>query len=388
MKKFICAPDSFKGSLRAIDICELLTAAANRHFPEVACKSIPVADGGEGTVDAMLVASGGERETVRVRGPFGAPVTAAYGILPDGATAVLEMAQASGIALVPGEKLNPLRATSYGTGEMLRHVLDRGIRRILLGIGGSATNDGGMGMLSALGARFWGGGGKRLIGSGAELEKVARVDWSDLHPALSEAQIQVICDVNNPLLGSQGATYVYGPQKGASTPVLRSLEKGMAHYAQIVSQATGRDIVAFPGAGAAGGMGAALAGVLGAAILPGITAVLDAVGFEDHIKDASLVITGEGRIDGQSIRFGKVPAGIASRCAKEGVPVIAIVGGMADGAEALYEIAESSIFTTINAAMPIEEAMRNARELFVGAADRMFRMLRIGMGLYAQREDR
>lgn len=381
MKKFVFAPDSFKGSLSAMEICALLAEASKRHFPQTETVSIPVADGGEGTVDALLLATGGRRETVRVTGPMGAPVEAAYGILPDGETAVLEMAQASGLALVPAGQLNPLRATSFGTGEMLRHVLDSGYRRVLLGIGGSATNDGGMGMLSALGARFTDDAGEVLSGTGEALERVAGVDLAGLHPALAEAELRVICDVNNPLLGEQGATAVYVPQKGADAPMRARLEAGMARYAQLVSAAAGRDIAIIPGAGAAGGMGAALAGVLGAALLPGIAAVLDTVGFDDHLQAAGLVITGEGRIDGQSIRFGKVPAGVAARCARRGVPVVAIVGGMADGAEALYDIAEASIITTINAAMPVEEAMRDARALFAGAADRMFRMLRIGMGL-------
>lgn len=383
MQKFIFAPDSFKGSLTAIEICELLTEAAARHFPQTSVQSIPVADGGEGTVDALVLAAGGRKESVWVTGPMGEPVCASYGILPDGQTAVMEMAQASGLALVQAGQLSPLRATSLGFGETLCHVLDKGFRKATIGIGGSATNDGGMGMLTALGARFTDEEGNRLIGSGEELGKVAYLDMSAMHPALFSTEITVLCDVNNPLLGVNGATYVYGPQKGANAESLPILETGMAHYAVLVAGVTGKDIASFPGAGAAGGMGAALAGVLGARLKPGIAAVLDTVGFDDCLRDASLVITGEGRMDGQSIRFGKVPAGVAERCASKGVPVVAIVGGMADGAEALYDLAEASIMTTINAAMSIESAMRNARPLFESAADRMFRILKIGMGLRA-----
>lgn len=385
-RKFVFAPDSFKGSLSAAEICGMLTAAAGRHFPDAATVSIPVADGGEGTVEALLLAAGGRRATVRVTGPLGGNVDAVYGVLPDGRTAVLEMAQASGLGLAPAGRLDPMRAASTGTGEMLRHALDGGLRRILIGIGGSATNDGGMGMLTALGARFSDDGGERLSGSGSELARVADADLSNLHPALAETEITVICDVNNPLLGERGATYVYGPQKGAGASALALLERGMTRYAGVLSRAAGRDIADIPGAGAAGGVGAALAGVLGAVLLPGISVVLDAVHFDEQIRDASLVITGEGRMDGRSIRYGKVPAGVAERCARQNVPVIAIVGGLSEGAEALYDLAEASVMTTINAAMSVDEAMRDARGLFIGAADRVFRMLRIGMRLCEEEE--
>lgn len=381
--KFVFAPDSFKGSLSAAQICALLTDAAARHFPRAVIRNLPVADGGEGTVEALVLATGGRTETVEVTGPMGNPVRAAYGILGDGETVVVEMAQASGLPLVTPGEANPLKATSLGTGEVIAHVLRAGYRKLIVGIGGSATNDGGMGMLTALGACFYDRTGAQLTGSGGELARAARLDMTGMLPELARAEFTVMSDVSNPLLGPNGATYVYGPQKGAGADTLPILEAGMARYAALLAGETGKDIAGFPGAGAAGGMGAALAGVLGATLKPGIAAVLDAVGFDDHLRDASLVITGEGRMDGQSIRFGKVPAGVAQRCAKKGVPVVAIVGGMEDGAEALYDLAESSIITTINGAMPIESAMRNAGSLFEGAADRMFRMLKIGMGLRA-----
>ena len=381
MLKFVFAPDSFKGSLSAMEICDMLTKAAKRHFPEAETKSLPVADGGEGTVDALVPATGGEKEMVQVTGPMGEKVQTEFGVLPDKRIVVMEMAQASGLALVPAGELNPLKASSFGTGEMLAVALDKGFRHILLGIGGSATNDGGMGMLTALGARFFDEKGEKLVGSGAELERVKAVDFSNLHRAFSQAEITVLCDVSNPLLGETGATAIYGPQKGADAKMRVALERGMVQYAAVVSKAVDHDIANFPGAGAAGGMGAALKGVLGAKLMPGIAAVLDTMGFEEWIEDANLVITGEGRIDGQSIRFGKVAAGVAKRCAKMNVPVIAIAGGMADGAEELYTLAEASIITTINAAMPVEEAMQNAHTLFENAADRLFRMLKIGRRL-------
>lgn len=382
MMKFVFAPDSFKGSLTAERVCALLAQAVAEHFPQAATDSIPVADGGEGTVDALVFSTGGQTAEVTVTGPMGDPVKATYGILGDGETAILEMAQASGLPLVRGEK-NPLLATSYGTGELLAHVLAAGHRRLYIGIGGSATNDGGMGMLSALGARFMDEHGAALQGSGGALGRVAAVDLSGLLPALRAAELTVISDVTNVLLGEDGATAVYGPQKGVTPETFAQLEAGMANYAGVLEGALGKQIRDLPGAGAAGGMGAALGGVLGAEIRSGISTVLDIAGFDARVRDASLVITGEGRIDGQSIRFGKVAAGVAKRCAPLGVPVIAIVGGMADGAEGLYDLAEASIMTTINAAMEVDHAMAHAEALFRSAADRMFRMLKIGGRLQA-----
>ena len=376
--KFVFAPDSFKGSISAKRVCELLAQVAIRHYPNAELDSVPVADGGEGTVEALVLSAKGRMDRVKVTGPMGRPVEAAYGILRDGETAVLEMAQASGLPLVPINERNPLSATSFGTGEMIAHVLKEGYRRLLIGLGGSATNDGGMGMLSALGVRFYDREGNLLRGSGEELERVYDVDQSGLNASLRDARLIAMSDVTNTLLGENGATAIYGPQKGATRSMLDRLEAGMAHYAEIMRKTIGADIAGFDGAGAAGGMGAALAGVLKAKMRPGISTVLDIADFDRRISDASLVITGEGTLDGQSIRFGKVAAGVAKRCAARHVPVIAIVGGMSAGAEALYDLAESSIMTTINGAMDIPCAMANAEALFLSAADRMFRMLKIG----------
>ncbi len=379
--KFVFVPDSFKGSLTALEITQMLERAARAHFPDAECVSVPVADGGEGTVDALLRACGGERVSCRVTGPMGDAVEAAYGLIDDGATAVLEMAAASGLPLVPPAARDPLRATSFGTGEMLLHALQGGARRILIGIGGSATNDGGMGMLSALGARFYDGDGNALRGSGAELARVARVEFDGLSPLLREAAIEVICDVSNPLLGENGATAIYGPQKGVTQAMHAGLEAGMANYAARIEAVLRRDIAGMRGAGAAGGMGAALGGVLGARMRSGIDAVLDTVHFDALLDGCDLAITGEGRIDRQSVEFGKVPTGVARRCAARGVPVVVLVGGMGEGAEALYDVAESTILATVNAPMSLEFAMREAKPLFAGAADRLFRVLKIGMSM-------
>lgn len=380
--KLVFAPDSFKGSLTATQICAALTQAASAHFPDAQCHSVPVADGGEGTVEALVTATGGSVHTTAVTGPMGLATQALWGLLPDG-RAVLETAQASGLPLVPEDSRDPLRASSLGTGELLAAVLQAGHRNILLGLGGSATNDGGMGLLCALGARFFDRQGRLLQGNGAALGQVDSVDLSALSPALEGAHITLISDVTNPLLGPEGATAVYGPQKGVTAETAKALEAGMARYAQVLSRALGKDIAAFPGAGAAGGLGAALSGVLGAKMMPGIAAVLDAVGFDSLLQGADLVITGEGRIDGQSIRFGKVPAGVAERCAQYGVPVIALVGGMAEGAEAFYDVAQSSIMVVVPRPMALSEAMENAEAQLADAADRLFRMLRIGRGLGA-----
>lgn len=379
--RIVIAPDSFKGSLSARTFCDIVGRTALRFYPAAQVQSVPIADGGEGTVEALVWATGGSCHRHRVTGPMGAPVEALYGILGDGETVVLEMAQASGLPLVPEGERDPRLATSYGTGELLHHVLQAGYRKVLLGIGGSATNDGGMGMLEALGVRFLDAQGQPLRGSGGALAQVCAVDLSGLEPMAADLRLDVICDVTNPLLGAQGATHVYGPQKGVTPALLEQLERGMENYAEKLEAAIGFPVREVPGAGAAGGMGAAVHGVLRGTLRPGIAAVLDAVGFDAMLAGADLVFTGEGRMDAQSIRYGKVPAGVAQRCAAREIPVIAIVGGMAPGAEGLYDITPSSIMTTVNGPMPLEQALQDAPALLESAAERVFRMLQIGQRL-------
>ena len=379
--KILFAPDSFKGSLSALESCDILEKVTQRIFPGARTVSVPVADGGEGTVDALLRAMGGRRIQTPVTGPLFEPETAEWGLLPDGKTAIMEMAQASGLPYVPAECRDPRQTTSLGTGEMMAAALKMGVRNILIGIGGSATNDGGMGMLTALGARFTDKDGQDVRPVGGQMKQVEHVDLTALMPQLKQAQITVICDVTNPLLGENGATFVYGPQKGASPQIREELEAGMAHYAAIVSNAAEREIAHFPGAGAAGGLGAALGGVLGAKLKSGIDAVLDAVDFDQKLEGVSLAITGEGRIDGQSVQFGKVPAGVARRCAAKGIPTAVIVGGIGDGAEGLFDLCESTIQTTVNGPMSLEQAMRDAPALYEAAAERLLRAIRIGMNM-------
>ena len=379
--KLIFAPDSFKESLTALEICEILERVTARHFPDAETICIPVADGGEGTVDALLRAMDGRRIRTQVTGPRFEPETAQWGLLSDGVTAVMEMAQASGLSYVPLPQRDPRRTTSLGTGEMIAEALRQGVRKILIGIGGSATNDGGIGMLQALGVVFTDAAGQPVPPVGGALASVAKADFSGLLPELRHTEITVICDVTNPLLGENGATWIYGPQKGATPEICEELETGMAHFAQVAAAAAGRDIASFPGAGAAGGLGAALGGVLGAQLRSGIDAVLDAVDFSAKLEGVSLAVTGEGRIDGQSVCFGKVPVGVAKRCAQRGIPTVAIVGGIGEGAEGLFQLCESTIQATVSGPMSLQAAMSNAPALYEQAADRLFRAIKIGMHL-------
>ncbi len=379
--KIIFAPDSFKGSLSSLEIIDILKDSAKRIFDKVVTVPVPMADGGEGTIDALTVPAGGTKETFTVTGPMNNQVEAAMGYIHGGKTAVIEMAQASGLFLIPGGKKDPLSATSYGTGELIRKALDKGIRNIIIGIGGSATNDGGMGAMRALGARFLDASGKELKGSGSDLELVSGIDISGLNPAVSECAITVICDVSNPLLGKDGATHIYGPQKGVTPDLLDRLEKGMSNYIKVVENTLGKEIANIPGAGAAGGMGAALMAFLNAELKPGIDVVLDAVNFDELIDGAAFVVTGEGNIDEQSVRFGKVPSGIMKRCTPKKVPVAVISGGMGKGAELFWQNNLGSIMTTVNGIMTLDEAISNSRELLKNGADRMFLLIKIGMSI-------
>ncbi len=377
--KSVFAPDSMKGSLTALEAVELLTAAAHRHFPDAECIPAPVADGGEGTVDALSAACGGEKRAAIVTGPMGNPVRAEYAVA--GETAIVEIAQASGLPLVDPDKPDPLRATSYGTGELILDAMNHGAKRLLIGIGGSATNDGGMGMLSALDVRFMDRSGEILTGCGADLAKVDKIDLSNLSPAIMKMDIQVICDVTNPLLGSQGATAIYGPQMGGTKEMMPCLESGMANYAQRLEDALGRDFSAFPGAGAAGGLGAILGGVFGAKMRSGIDAVLDLINFDRMLEGCSLVVTGEGRIDRQSIAFGKAPAGVAKRCQARNIPVIALVGSIGEGAEDFNSLGQTSILSIADGPMDVQYSMQHAPRLYAAAADRMFAFLAMGENL-------
>ena len=377
--KFLFASDSFKGTLSSEEIIRLLTESAEKVFPGCETFGVPVADGGEGTVDAVIAVTKGNIRKVKVHGPLMEETESSYGEF-NGDSAIIEMAAASGLPMVPVEKRNPLHTTTYGTGELILDASERGYRKISIAIGGSATNDGGMGAMTALGVKFLDEDGNVLTGVGADLERVADIDVSGIHPAVKETEFTVMCDVNNPLTGPTGATYTFGKQKGGTPEILDRLEAGMKHYAAVIQEKLGVDADHFEGAGAAGGLGAAFKVFLKANMKSGIETVLDLIDFDGLLEGVDLVVTGEGRIDWQSA-FGKVPSGIGMRCKRKGIPAVAIVGGMGDGAEKIYDFGVESILPTINGAMDIKEALDRAVELYSGAADRMFRMLKVGMSL-------
>lgn len=375
--KLLFASDSFKGTLSSEQIIRLLNDSANRIFPGCETLGIPIADGGEGTVDAVIAVTGGVIRKVSVHGPLMEKIEAAYGVF-HGDSAIIEMAVASGLPMVPEEKRNPLHTTTYGTGELIKDALDHGYRKLSIAIGGSATNDGGMGAMRALGVRFLDKDGKELAGTGSDLGKVADIDVSGLDPLIAESEITVMCDVNNPLTGNNGATYTFGKQKGGTPEILDELEAGMKQYAALIREKLGIDVEELAGAGAAGGLGAALCGYLHGTLKSGIETVLDLIDFDSLLSGVDLVITGEGRMDWQSA-FGKVPSGVGLRCKAKNIPVIAIVGGMGIGAEDIYKFGIDSIVPTINDAMDLGEALERAEELYASAADRTFRIIRAGI---------
>lgn len=374
--KFLFASDSFKGTITSEQSIRLLHEAAQKVFPGCETYGVPVADGGEGTVEAVVAATRGMIRQVSVKGPLWEIIEASYGAFNENC-AIIEMAAASGLPMVPEELRNPLNTTTYGTGELIRNALDAGYRKIFIAIGGSATNDGGMGAMIALGIRFLDAKGRELSGVGADLEKVVDIDMSGIHPAIKETEFTIMCDVTNPLTGPSGATYTFGKQKGGTPEILEGLEMGMKNYAMVIKKKLGKDVDCIEGAGAAGGLGAAFFVFLKATLKSGIETVLDLIEFDDLLTEVDLCVTGEGRMDWQSA-FGKVPSGIGMRCKRKGVPAVALVGGMGDGAEKIYDFGIYSILPTINGAMDIHEACVRAEELYVSAAERMFRMIKVG----------
>lgn len=375
--KFLFASDSFKGTLTSDQTIKLLTKAAEEVFGSCETSGVPVADGGEGTTDAVVKARSGEIITVPVHGPLMEMEQGFYGRLSD-TEAILEMAAASGLPMVPEEKRNPLNTTTYGTGELLKAALDAGYTEIAIAIGGSATNDGGMGFASALGIRFFDQEGNVLEGRGENLEKVAHIDMSGLDPAVQKAHFTVMCDVTNPLCGPNGATYTFGKQKGGTPEILDRLEKGMQNYRDVIIREFGINPDEIQGSGAAGGLGAALKVFLHAEMKSGIETVLDLIDFDARLEGVDLVVTGEGRTDWQSC-FGKVMQGVGDRSAKHQVPVAALCGGLGPDYEKIYAHGIRSIMTTVDGPMPLKEALDNASELYYKGAIRMFRFLQTGM---------
>ncbi len=350
MKKCVVVSDSFKGTVSSREICAIAQRVILRHFPACEVVCIPVADGGEGTVDCFIQAMGAQRVGVTVTNALGEKSAAAYARL--GELAIIEMAAAAGLPQV-GALRCPGTATTYGVGELIAHAVDSGCRKILLGLGGSATNDGGCGCAAALGVGFLDADGQSFVPVGDTLGRIARIDTAEAAALLRSVEITVMCDVTNPLYGPTGAAYVFAPQKGADAEKVKSLDAGLRHFGDVIRSQYGLDVSAMPGAGAAGGMGAGCVALLGGTIQSGIDAVLDVTGFDRQLEGADLVITGEGRIDSQSAD-GKVISGVARRTRAKGIPLIAIAGGIADSAVAVYDIGVSAMFSTDRAALPVD----------------------------------
>lgn len=377
MKKIVIAPDSYKESLSALEVAQAIAAGFRQVFPAAEYVLVPVADGGEGTVDAMVAATGGSKQVVAVSGPLGEPVEAFYGLTGDGATAVIEMAAASGLALVPPDRRNPLVTTSRGTGELIRAALEAGARRFILGIGGSATNDGGAGMVQALGARLLDAQGRELGPGGGALADLDRIDVSALDPRLKACRIEVACDVDNPLTGARGASAVFGPQKGASAEMVQALDANLARLARLVERDLGVAVDAVPGAGAAGGMGAAMLAFFGATLKPGIEIVTAAVELDAHVRDADLVITGEGRIDFQTVH-GKTPIGVARVAKRHGKPVIGIAGSLGADVGVVHAHGIDAVFSVLGKPCTLDEALHDAADNVELTARNVAAVLRIG----------
>jgi len=375
--KLLFASDSFKGSLTSEKTVELLSRAAREVFGECECSGVPVADGGEGTVEAVIAAEHGEYINVKVHGPLMEETESFYGTF-DGNKAVIEMAAASGLPMVPEELRNPLNTTTFGTGELILDALKRGFRDISIAIGGSATNDGGMGCARALGVKFLDQDGNELEGFGRDLARVAAIDISGLDERVKDSKITVMCDVTNPLCGKDGATWTFGKQKGATLEIQEELEKGMCSYRDVIRETFGIDCDGIPGTGAAGGLGAALMVFLGGEMKSGIETVLDLIRFDERLEGVDLVVTGEGRTDWQSC-FGKVMQGVGMRAKAKGIPVLGLSGSLGKNAMDICSCGISSLMTTVNAPMPLREALERAEELYYEGALRMFRFVRTGM---------
>ena len=377
--KIVIAPDSFKENLTSLEVAAEIETGLRRVWPDAQCIKVPMADGGEGTVQSLVDATGGQLVTCEVTAPLGNTVTATYGILGDGQTAVIEMAEASGLPLVPKDKRNPLLASTFGTGQLIADALHRGVGEIIIGLGGSATNDGGAGMAQALGVRFLDVEGAPITDQlgGGRLNEIHKIDMRWVNPALPRVKISVACDVTNPLTGEKGASRVYGPQKGASPVTVETLDRNLAHYAALIWRDLGLDVGSRPGAGAAGGMGAGLMAFTGATLKRGIELVVAATRLEDHMQGADLAITGEGRVDSQTA-FGKTPSGVAAAAKKHGVPVVAIGGGLSDDANSVFEHGIDGLKSATPNAMDLEVAIRKSRKYLQDAGERVARLIMVG----------
>ncbi|KNC07957.1 glycerate kinase [Pantoea sp. RIT-PI-b] len=359
--KIVIAPDSYKESLSALEVASAIEAGFREIFPEADYVKIPVADGGEGTVEAMVAATQGNIVRLKATGPLGKPVDAFYGLSGDERTAFIEMAAASGLELVPAAQRDPLITTSFGTGELIKDALDRGVDHVIIGIGGSATNDGGSGMMQALGAHLLDDQGQQIAYGGGALPQLARIDIAQLDPRIKQCRFEVACDVSNPLTGEKGASAIFGPQKGATPALVQQLDQALEHYAQIIHRDLDIDVLHIDGGGAAGGMGAALHAFCQAELRSGIEIVTEALGLAQQVKDADLVITGEGRIDSQSVN-GKVPVGVAKVAKQYHKPVIGIAGSLTADVGVVHQHGLDAVFSVLFSICSLEEALANAAQ--------------------------
>jgi glycerate kinase len=367
MKRILIAPDKFKGSLRGIEVAEAIAAGFRRVFPDAVYDLVPVADGGDGTLDALVSALRGEEIEATVSGPNGKPLRAAYGLMRARALGVVEMARASGLALMPVGTNDPMTATSRGTGELIADAISSGARRVIVAIGGSATNDAGAGALRALGARFLDANSEELPPGGAALERLRFIDDGDLQARLKDVTIEIACDVKNPLVGPNGASAIYGPQKGASPAEVVELDAALTQFAVVAAKTTGVDVRDVPGAGAAGGFGGGFLALAGAQLRPGAELVLDALDFSRHLDAADLVVTGEGRLDKQTLS-GKAPFAVAQAARARRIPTVAIAGSISLSQDEIEAVGLEKAVASAPASMPLDEAMRRARDLVESAA--------------------
>lgn len=374
MQKFLLIPDSFKGTMSSIEVCNIMKNAILRNLPDAEVISIPVADGGEGSVDAFLASQSGEKIVLKVSGPFFEPVEAFYGIIDNGHTAVIEMAACAGLPLVEGRP-NPGITTTYGVGELIKDALLRGCKKIILGLGGSCTNDAGTGAAAALGIRFYQRNGEEFVPVGSTLDSIAHIDVTGKLRALDDVELITMCDIDNPLFGEQGAAYIFGPQKGADPEMVKSLDHGLIHLSHLIKEELLIDNSLQKGAGAAGGMGFGMVAFFGSTLQMGIETILDEVHFDTILKDANYVFTGEGKFDSQSLR-GKVVLGVAKRTKKANVPLIVIAGGIGDGVEEAYEHGISGVFSINRLPEDFQIAKSKSRENLDATVDNLIKFMK------------
>ena len=376
--RILVTPDSFKGSLSAVKVADAMEAGLLRVFTDALVVKIPIADGGEGTVDALVSATGGTINHCEVEGPLGHSIKSFWGLLGDGQTAVVEMAAASGLPLVPENLRDPRITSSFGTGQLILKALDFGCKKIIIGLGGSATNDGGAGMAEAFGVRFLKSDGGVVGRGGSALSELSQIDMSSIDERLKDVEILVACDVDNPLCGEKGASAVYGPQKGASAEDVAELDRSLKVFAEVASKFTGKDVSNIPGAGAAGGMGAGLMFFTNAVLRSGIDIVIEATGMEELVKNSDLIITGEGKTDAQTC-FGKAPVGVGSLAQKHGRIAVCLSGSLGDGAESILKRGIQAIFSIAPGPMTMDQSMTNAQLLLESASFRLALALKTGM---------